>query len=88
MIVVALTARREAASAAPDPTWDEVHAMGSEDLDKLALSECPKIDPAQFGDDETLADAICEEMGIPEPRRRVAEPETGSDRLANMRRGR
>lgn len=73
---------------APDPTWDEVHAMESGDLDKLAERECPKLDPAMFATDEDLADAICDEMGIPEPRKR-AEPEPAAgDRLANMRRGR
>lgn len=74
-----------AAAPKDDPTWEEVHEMSSNDLDLLAERECPNIDPARFSTDEDLADAICEDMGIPKPRAR-AEPERGGrSRLADMR---
>ena len=62
--------------------------MSSKDLDILAEAEMMELDPANFKTDEDLADAICEDMGIPKPRR-VAEPERGGrSRLADMRGGR
>ena len=62
--------------------------MSSEQLDILAEAECPKLDPTSFKTDEDLADAICEDMGIPMPRasRAAAEPERGGRaRLSDMR---
>lgn len=80
--------RAEPPAQQDDPTWDEVHAMNSEDLDILAEAECPKLDPTSFKTDEDLADAICEDMGIPKPRasRASAEPVFGGRaRLTDMR---
>lgn len=72
--------------AAADPTWQEVHEMSSDELDRFVEDERLNLDPSTFKTDEDLADAICSEMGIPKPR--AAAQGEGRERLADMRRGR
>ena len=84
------------------PSWDDVHAMTSSELD--AMAEAEGVNPSKFDSDEALAGAICDKMGIErKPRRHSPDrdsderPSRGrgddddgdeAERLAKMRRGR
>lgn len=71
-------------------TWESVHELEGEDLDRIVVSEDLDLKPDDFNSDEELADAICEELKIEKPsgRRRVEESLGGSSKLAEMRRRR
>lgn len=60
-----------------DPTWDDVHAMTSSELDALAENE--GVNPSKFDSDEALADAICDKMGIIKPVKRHAPARDDDD---------
>ena len=53
-----------------DYTWDDIHAMSMDDMDdvveRLKLKD---INPEDFDDEPEYADAICEELGIEEPKK-------------------
>lgn len=72
----------------PVHTWESVHKLEGEKLDALIEDEKLDLDPNKFDNDESLADAICEDLRLDKPRepggRGRDEPE-GNSRLSEMR---
>jgi len=49
------------------PDWDEIHNLERDDQIEGIENLCLEIDPSDFENDNDLADAICEELGLEEP---------------------
>lgn len=87
--------RRDKRSSAQEDehTWESIHEMNYDELCDLVDEQKLDIDPDKAKTDEDLADWICEEMKIDQPRKRSRDDDDDgrSDarrRLDSMRRGR
>lgn len=66
----------------PSLTWEDVHNMPRKKLNKLIPDTDIDEDDATELEDEELADAICESLGI---KKKVVKKESGRERLSNLR---
>lgn len=57
-------------------TWESIHALDSDDLDKLALED--NLDPQAYGTDDDLADEICKV-------RKITNPNSNRKKLRGLR---
>lgn len=88
--------RRDKRSSAQEDehTWESIHEMNYDELCDLVDSQKLDIDPDKAKTDEDLADWICEEMKIDQPRKRSRDDDDDDGRsdarrrLDSMRRGR
>lgn len=88
--------RRDQRSSAQEDehTWESIHEMNYDELCDLVDSQKLDIDPDKAKTDEDLADWICEEMKIDQPRKRSRDDDDDDGRsdarrrLDSMRRGR
>lgn len=88
--------RRDKRSSAQEDehTWESIHEMNYDELCDLVDAQQLDIDPDKSKGDEDLADWICEEMKIDQPRKRSRDDDDDDGRsdarrrLDSMRRGR
>jgi hypothetical protein len=75
-----------------EPTWASIHDMTKSELEDLIEEKDLDIKPKDAKNVEDLADWVCEELKIKEPkkesRERSRDDDEGSDRLAEMRKRR
>lgn len=83
-------ARSSRRSREPEPeiddTWEDVQETEGEKLDDLVEKYKLELDPGEFGSDQELADAICEELGLRKTEEKEPEPEKKEEKEPVRRR--
>jgi len=56
-------------SSTTDLTWESLHEMSLSELDKVSEDNSASVYESEYSDASDMADALCEELGIDEPKK-------------------